>query len=200
MWPALCGGPDDAHLGDRLALCEFVGCHRSPARALQRHAQPSLDPHRAQCRHEVAIGLQFLDRLVRRLAEVSGARDHHRHGHIDAGDRVAGDVIHWPAGRQQASGLGAHRVGEEQVHAGKRTVHTRYFGGDEPAVGADTHARARGHAGVGVEDVDLERVAGTDRLPPARYPMPRAAVRRSCCRSSRSSRSPPCRPQAARRC
>ena len=81
---------DDAHFRDRLALGEFVGRHRPAAGALQPHAQAGLDPHRAQRRHEVAIGLQRLDRLVRRLAEIGGARDHHRHRHIDAGDRVAG--------------------------------------------------------------------------------------------------------------
>ena len=156
--------PHDAHLRDRLALGEFVGCHRPPARALERHAQPGLDPHRAQCRHKAAISFQFIDRLVRRLAEVGGARDHHRHRHIDAGDRIAGNIVHWPTGRQQASGLGADRVGEEQIHTRKRSVDAGYFGGDEPAVGPEPHAGAGGHAGVCVEYVDLERVAGDHRL------------------------------------
>ena len=94
--------PDDADLRDRLALREFVRRHRPPAGALQRHAQAGLDPHRAQRRHEVAIALQRLDLLVRRLAEIGRARDHHRHRHIDAGDRVAGHLVH-RAGRSAAA-------------------------------------------------------------------------------------------------
>ena len=90
--------------------------------------------------------------------------DHHRHRHVDAGHLVAGDVIDGLAGRQQPAGLRAHRVGEEQIDAGETAIDPGDLGGDKRTIGAEPQTRARRHAGVGVEDVDLERVAGGDRL------------------------------------
>ena len=164
MWPAPCGGPTMQTFG-MVSLCAsssaVIGRPPAPFSPMRRPASTHT-ARSAAMKSRSASSASIV--LVRRLAEIGRARDHHRHRHIDAGHRVAGHLVHRAAGRQQPAGLGAHRVGEEQVDARERAVHAGDLGRDEPAIGADPHARPRGHAGVGVEDVDLERLAGAGRL------------------------------------
>ena len=51
---------------------------------MNAHAVSRLDPRFLQPRHERLVGIQFTHGFMSGLAEVGGARDHDRHGGIDA--------------------------------------------------------------------------------------------------------------------
>ena len=114
---------DDAELRYGFAALQFRQVIKPPSRFFSPINNPaSLHRPRIACMKSASAS-SSRNGFLRRLAELAGQRDHHRHGHIHARDRIAVHGIARRAGRQQLAGLVAHWLVQEQVDGRKAALH-----------------------------------------------------------------------------